>query len=63
MPYKHLPGRQQCEVESLHLAAEQCDNEEVVQSVARDPLGEVSRLRCDSYGVGMLSGIAYPSNW
>jgi hypothetical protein len=59
----YLPSLRQAhlkqhDVESLTLAAEQCDNEEVVQSVSHVPLGEVFRPRCDSYGVGRLSGMA-----
>jgi hypothetical protein len=49
-------------VDSLALGAEECDNDAVVPSVSPDPLGEVSRLRCESYGVGKLSGTAYSSN-
>jgi hypothetical protein len=63
VPYKHLPGRQQYDVDSLNLVAEERDGEEVVQSVSPDPLGVGFRLQCESYGVGRLSGIAYPSNW
>jgi hypothetical protein len=62
VPYKHLSGRQQYDVGSLTWVAEECDYIEVVQSVFRGPLGEVSRPWCYSYGVGRLSGIACPSN-
>jgi hypothetical protein len=53
VPYKHLPGRQQHDVDSG-------DEEEVVHRVSHGPLGGVFRLRCDSYSIGWLSDIAYP---
>jgi hypothetical protein len=49
-------------VGSLSLVADEGE-EEVVQSVPHGPLGAGFRLWCDSYGVGRLSDIAYPSNW
>jgi hypothetical protein len=60
--YEHLSGRQQYDVDSLPWVAEEC-NEEVVQSVTHGSHGVVFRLRRNSYGVGRLSGIAYPRNW
>jgi hypothetical protein len=46
VPYKHPSGRQQHDAESLALDAEQCEDEEVAQSVSHSPLGEVFGLRC-----------------
>jgi hypothetical protein len=42
VPYKHLSGHQQYNMNLLTLVAEVCDDKEMVQSVVRDPLGLVS---------------------
>lgn len=56
MPYKHLFGHQQHDVELLILAAEEC-NDEVAWALPHDHLDVIFRLRCDSYGGGGLSDI------
>jgi hypothetical protein len=56
VPHKHLFDRQQHDVESLSLVADECD-EEVAGSASHGPMDEVLRLGCDSKGVGRLSGI------
>lgn len=58
VPYMHLSGRQQYEMESFTLDAEVRDGEDVVQAVPHASLAVVLHLRCNSYGVDRLSGIS-----